>query len=290
MSQVPLAPGELSSAVGGRRHRAGLLVGGALVALVVLLAAVSLVWTPYDPTLVDPTSPLLHAGERGHLLGTDNLGRDVFSQLLSGARVTLVVGVIAVAIAALLGVPLGMFAGMRRGVPAEVVMRGNDILFAFPALLLAIILAAGFGASTWTAMVAVGVSTVPVFARLARAATLQVMSTQYVLAARAGGLSSLGIARRHVLPNIAAVLLVQSSVAFAIAILAEAALAYLGLSTRPPTPSWGRMLHDAQGYLFTNPSLSMWPGLAIALAVLGFNLLGDGLRDVLDPRLRERGA
>ena len=270
-----------------RRLPHGLLVGGTLVGLVVAAALVSFGWTPYDPTAIDPTQGLLGPGQHGHLLGTDNYGRDLFSQLLAGARVTLLVGIVSVAISAVVGVPLGILAGMRRGFLGELVMRANDIVFAFPALLLAILLAAAYGASTLTAMVAIGIATIPAFARLARAATLQVMASDYVLAARASGRRGLAIAWSHVLPNIAAVLVVQASVAFAIAILAEAALAYLGLSTRPPTPSWGRMLHDAQAYLFTKPLLSVWPGVAIAVAVLGFNLLGDGLRDYLDPRLRE---
>lgn len=274
-----------------RRRRTSLTaaVGGGLVALVVLMALVSFVWTPYDATHVDSDSVLLHLGQDGHLLGTDKFGRDVFSQLLVGARVTLLVGIVAVAISAVVGVPVGVLAGMCRGWLGEVLMRTSDIVFAFPALLLAILLAAAYGASTWTAMVAIGIATVPVFARLARASSLQVMSTDYVVAARAAGQRGLAIAWRHVLPNIASVVLVQASVAFGIAILAEAALAYLGLSTRPTTPSWGRMLHDAQSLLFTSPGLAIWPGLAIALSVLGFNLLGDGLRDLLDPKLRERG-
>lgn len=264
------------------------VVGGALVALVVFMALLSFAWTPYDPTFVNADVALVGMGHGGHLLGTDAYGRDMFSQLLVGARVTLLAGIIAVGISAVIGIPAGILAGMRARWLGEIIMRCNDIIFAFPALLLAILLAAGFGASTWTAMVAIGISTVPIFARLARAATLQVMATDYVLAARAAGRNGWWIARRHVLPNIAPVLVVQASVAFGLAILAEAALAYLGLSTQPPTPSWGRMLHDGQGYLFSAPRLSIWPGIAIAVAVLGFNLLGDGLRDLLDARLRDR--
>jgi peptide/nickel transport system permease protein len=179
-----------------------------------------------------------------------------------------------------------MLAGVAGGWVSEVLMRASDVLYAFPALLLAILLAAAFGASTWTAMVAIGVATVPAFARVTRAGTLQVLASDYVLAARAAGTGRLAIAGRHILPNVAPVIGVQASVAFGIAILAEAALSYLGLATPPPTPTWGRMLRDAQTYLFSDPVLALWPGLAIALAVLGFNLLGDGLRDVLDPRLR----
>jgi peptide/nickel transport system permease protein len=268
-------------------RRAALTVGAALVGLLVLSAVLSLVWTPYDPVRVDPTA-VLRPPLTEHLLGTDGFGIDVASRLLVGARTTVLVGVISVGIAAILGVPLGMLAGVAGGWVSEVLMRASDVLYAFPALLLAILLAAAFGASTSTAMVAIGVATIPAFARVTRAGTLQVLASDYVLAARAAGTGRLAIAGRHILPNVAPVIGVQASVAFGIAILAEAALSYLGLATPPPTPTWGRMLRDAQTYLFSDPVLALWPGLAIALAVLGFNLLGDGLRDALDPRLRER--
>jgi peptide/nickel transport system permease protein len=268
------------------RMNAGLLVGGGLVGLVALAAVVSFFWTPHDPTLVDAARKL-HEPGGGYLLGTDKFGRDTFSQLMVGARTTLYVGIVAVGIAAALGVPLGMVAGMTpRGWLSELIMRVNDLVFAFPALLLAVMLGAVYGAGTLTAMIAIGVATVPAFARVARAATLQVMVTDYILAARAAGRRRPAIAVRHVLPNIAGLLLVQSSVSFAIAVLAEAALSFLGFGTRPPTPSWGRMLQEAQQLLYLRPELALWPGLAIALAVLGFNLLGDGLRDRFDPRLR----
>jgi peptide/nickel transport system permease protein len=200
----------------------------------------------------------------------------------------LFVGIVAVGIAALIGTPLGIFAGMGSGWASEIVMRANDLLLAFPALLMAIMFAAVYGPSTLTAMVAIGIATIPSFARLARSGTLNVMNTEYVLAARAAGRTRRAIALRHVLPNISGLIIVQSSVAFAIAILAEAALSFLGFGTRPPTPSWGRMLQESQEMLHSAPLLALWPGLAIALAVLGFNLLGDGLRDRLDPRLEVR--
>jgi peptide/nickel transport system permease protein len=268
-------------------RRSSLLAGSLLVGATIVLALVSFFWTPYDPIRVDPTA-VLQPPFGSHLLGTDGLGIDVASRIMVGAQTCLLVGVIAVGIAALVGVPLGIVAGVLGGWASELVMRATDVLYAFPALLLAILLAAAFGASTWTAMIAIGVATIPAFARVTRAGTLQVMASDYVLAARAAGTGRLGIAARHILPNVAPVIGVQASVAFGIAILAEAALSYLGLATPPPTPSWGRMLRDAQTYLFLNPVLALWPGLAIALAVLGFNLLGDGLRDLLDPKLRER--
>ncbi|MFS8478539.1 MAG: ABC transporter permease [Micromonosporaceae bacterium] len=269
------------------RVNAGMVVGGLLVGLVVLAALVSFAWTPHDPLHVDSEQRLLPAFRADHVLGTDKFGRDVLSQLMVGARTTLFVGIVAVGIAAVLGTPLGMLAGMVGGWLGELVMRGNDLLFAFPALLLAIMFGAVFGASTLTAMIAIGIATIPAFARVARAQTLGVMRTEFVLAARAAGRSRFAIALRHVLPNISSVVIVQASVSFAIAILAEAALSFLGFGTRPPTPSWGRMLQESQELLFLAPRLAFWPGLAIALAVLGFNLLGDGLRDWLDPKLRE---
>ncbi len=267
-------------------RRFQLWLGVTLVALVVAAAAISLVWTPFDPIQVVPGKRLLPPGWP-HLLGTDGFGIDILSQLLVGARMCLVVGIISVSLAAVVGVPLGMLAGQAGGWVSEVVMRISDVVYAFPALLMAILLAAGFGASTVTAMVAIGVATIPAFARVARAGTLQVMASDFVLAARAAGTGRWEVARRHVLPNIAPLAGVQASVAFAMAILAEAALSYLGLGTPRPTPTWGTMLRDAQQFLWTAPLQALWPGLAIALAVLGFNLLGDGLRDHLDPRLRE---
>ncbi len=263
--------------------RAQLLTGIVLVAGVLLTAAVSIFWTPFDPIQVVAGQRLQGPGWP-HLLGTDGFGIDIASRLMVGARTVLIVGIISVGLAAVVGVPLGMLAGQAGGWIDEIVMRLGDIVYAFPALLLAILLASVFGASTVTAMVAIGVASIPAFARVARAGTRQVMAADFVLAARASGTSRWGIALRHVAPNIAPVVGVQASVGFAMAILAEAALSYLGLGTPPPTPTWGNMLRDAQQF---PPLQAVWPGLAIALAVLGFNLLGDGLRDYLDPRLRE---
>ena len=258
--------------------------GLALVAAVVIAGVVSLVWTPFDPFRVVPADRLLPPGW-GHILGTDGMGIDIASQLLIGARQCLIVGIVSVGIAVVVGVPLGLISGQVGGWLDEAIMRLTDIAYAFPALLLAILLAAALGASTVTAMVAIGVATIPAFARVARAGTRQVMASDFVLAARACGTSTFNIARRHIAPNIAPLVGVQASVGFAMAILAEAALSYLGLGT--PRPTWGTMLRDAQEFWWVAPNLAVWPGLAIALAVLGFNLLGDGLRDLLDPRLRE---
>ncbi|MGI5189011.1 dipeptide ABC transporter ATP-binding protein [Promicromonospora sp. CA-289599] len=260
-----------------------LVIGAVLVGLVVVTALVSLVWTPYDPEHAG-AERLLPPGA-GHWLGTDRFGRDVLSQVMAGAQITLLVGLVAVGIAAVVGVPLGVLAGMRGGRLGALLMRGGDILLAFPGLLLAIVLGAVYGAGTVTAMVALGIGSIPAFARVARGGTLQVVRSDYVLAARAANRGELAIAARHVLPNIGGMVMVQCSVNFAIAVLAEAGLSFLGLGTPPPTPSWGRMLQESQQFLGVADHLAMVPGVAIAVAVLGFNLLGDGLRDVFDPRL-----
>ncbi|HET7396925.1 MAG TPA: ABC transporter permease [Intrasporangium sp.] len=271
-----------------RRSRSGsLLVGAVLVVLVVAMALVSFVWTPYDPTFVDATSRL-QMPSGAHLLGTDKFGRDVFSQVLVGARTTLFVGFVAVGVAGLVGVPLGIVAAMAPRWLGELLLRGLDLLLAFPALLLAIMFSAVYGGSTLVAMIAIGIASVPSFVRLVRSGALQVLSTEYVLAARAAGRGPFAIGRRHVLPNVGSLVIVQASVSFAIAVLAEAALSFLGYGTPPPTPSWGRMLQESQELLFSAPRLAVFPGVAIAVAVLGFNLLGDGLRDTVDPRLEDR--
>lgn len=260
------------------------IIGLIIVCLTVLAALISLLWTPHDP-LMAIAADRLQGSSVEHLLGTDRFGRDVLSRLMVGAQITLFVGLVAVSISALIGVPLGIAAGMRRGKFLDsLVMRTADLLLAFPALLLAIIAGAVWGPSTLTAMIAIGISGIPSFARVARSGTLQVMSQDFIAAARVSKVSELTIATRHVFPNITGLVIVQASVYFALAILAEAALSYLGLGTAPPAASWGRMLQDAQSLLAVQPSLTLWPGLAIALTVLGFNLLGDALRDVLDPR------
>jgi peptide/nickel transport system permease protein len=287
MSEPALEPPTAAYRPGRRAVAPSFVVGGALVAVVVVMALVSYVWTPWDPTFVNPVDRLQGFSGR-HWLGTDKFGRDVFSQILMGSRTTLFVGVVAVGVAAVVGVPLGILAAMGPRWFGELIMRTNDLLLAFPALLLAIMFSAVYGGSTLVAMLAIGIATVPSFARLVRSGALQVMRTEYVLAARAAGRRPFAIGLRHVLPNVAGLVIVQSSVSFAIAVLAEAALSFLGLGTPAPTPSWGRMLQESQELLFVAPRLAVVPGVAVALAVLGFNLLGDGLRDVLDPRLDDR--
>ena len=269
------------------RRNPALLIGAAMVALVVVFALISAVWTPYNPTEVTPGRLL--PPSTAHLMGTDGFGQDIASRVLVGARSCLLVGVVAVGIGALLGVPLGVTAAVNQhSWLGTVIMRATDIVYAFPALLLAIILAAARGSgSTVTAMTAIGIASIPAFARVSRGAALQVLSQDYIIAARSAGTTPGGIAWRHVLPNITPVVLVQASVSFGLAILAEAALSYLGLGTPPTTPTWGRMIYESQPDLYTNLNLALWPGLFIAIAVLGFNLLGDGLRELVDPTLQD---
>jgi peptide/nickel transport system permease protein len=270
-----------------RRVPPTLVVGGVLVGLVVLTALVSMVWTPADPLHAEVVDRF--KGPMGaHWLGTDQIGRDELSRLMAGASNTLFIGIITVVIALALGVPLGALAALYRGRLEDATMRLSDVLLAFPAILLAILFAAVFQASRITAMAAIGIALVPVFARVVRAAGLQVMQQDYVTIVRTYGGGNAWIFVRHLLPNVSSVLIVQATVAFAVAILAEAALSYLGMGTPPPTPSWGRMLSESQTYLSQAPLLAFWPGASIALSVLGFNLLGDGLRDLLDPKLVDR--
>ena len=265
-------------------HHRSFALGGVLVALFVGLAVLSLLWTPYPATELDIPNKLQRPGA-AHWLGTDSLGRDVVSLLLVGARASIAVGVIAVGMGIAFGVALGLLAAARRGWVEELVMRLADFTFAFPALLTAIMLTALQGPGLVTSTLAIGIFNIPVFARITRAAANGVWAREFVLAARACGKGATRITFEHVLPNIAAGLIVQATIQFAVAILAEAALSYLGLGTQPPTPSWGRMLNEAQTLLFQAPQLALWPGTAIALSVLGLNLIGDGLRDLLDPRL-----
>ena len=269
------------------RHRSFVL-GGTLVLMVLASALISLVWTPWSAYDIDIAAKL-KPPSAAHWLGTDALGRDIVSLLLMGARSTILVGVIAVGIGLTFGVCLGLIAAARKGWVAELIMRMSDFTFAFPAVLSAIMLAAVIGPGMVTSITAIGIFQIPTFVRVTRGSANAIWAREFVLAARASGKGSFRITIEHVLPNILPVLIVQATIQFALAILAEAALSYLGLGTQPPQPSWGRMLNDAQSLLFQEPSLAVYPGAAIAIAVLGLNLLGDGLRDLLDPRLaRER--
>ena len=276
-------PGLARRALG---HRSFVL-GGLLTLLLLLAAMLSLVWTPWSPYEIDMSAKLLGPSAQ-HWLGTDPFGRDVSSLLLVGARNSILVGVIAVSIGLCTGTALGLLAAARRGWLEELIMRLSDFSFAFPAILSAIMMTAVFGAGIVNAIIAIGIHNIPTFARITRASANAIWSREYVLAARACGKGPWRITLDHVLPNILSALIVQATIQFALAILAEAALSYLGLGTQPPQPSWGRMLAEAQTLLFQAPLLAVFPGIAIALAVLGLNLLGDGLRDLLDPRLARK--
>ncbi|MBR1138806.1 MAG: ABC transporter permease [Bradyrhizobium sp.] len=265
------------------RHRS-FMVGALLCLLVLGAALLSLVWTPWSAYEIDVAAKL-RPPSAAHWLGTDVLGRDIVSLLLVGARATILVGIIAVGIGLTCGVCLGLIAAAQRGWTEELIMRFSDFTFAFPAVLSAIMLAAVIGPGMVTSITAIGIFQIPVFVRVTRGSAGAIWAREFILAARAAGKGRVRITIEHVLPNILSILIVQATIQFALAILAEAALSYLGLGTQPPQPSWGRMLNDAQTLLFQSPSLAVYPGAAIALAVLGLNLLGDGLRDLLDPRL-----
>jgi peptide/nickel transport system permease protein len=269
-----------------RRHPSFVL-GTALSLLMAAAALLSLFWAPYPPAEIDIPNKL-QPPSAAHWLGTDSLGRDIASQLLVGAQNSIVVGVVAVGIGLVAGVAFGCLASARRGWVEEAVMRAADFTFAFPALLSAIMLTAIYGPGLVMSIVAIGIFNIPVFARVTRGAANAVWAREYVLAARSAGKGALRITLDHVLPNIASALIVQATIAFATAILAEAALSYLGLGTQPPQPSWGRMLNEAQTEMFQAPLLAVYPGLAIMLSVLGLNLMGDGLRDLMDPKLSRR--
>ncbi len=269
-------------------HHKSFVVGATLTLLLAGAALLSLMWTPYPPADIDIPAKL-QAPSAAHWLGTDSLGRDITSQLLVGAQNSIVVGLIAVGIGMSIGVALGCLASASRASGRswveEVIMRASDFTFAFPALLSAIMLTAIYGPGLVMSIVAIGIFNIPVFARITRGAANAVWTRDYITAARAAGKGPLAITLDHVLPNIASQLIVQASISFATAILAEAALSYLGLGTQPPQPSWGRMLNEAQSQMFQAPLLALYPGVAIVLSVLGLNLMGDGLRDLMDPKL-----
>ena len=268
----------------GRALRHGTLVLGAgITAGIALMAALSLVYTPRDPLQMDIAARLLPPSG-AHPLGTDQFGRDLLARVMRGAGPSLVVGGIAVGIALGAGVLLGTLAGYFGGWLDEALMRLMDALYGFPPVLSALLIAAVFGPGVGMSMIAVGAASVPIFARLTRGSFLALREREFVVAARALGARDAVIIGRHILPNTLSPLVVQATITFPVAILAEAALSYLGLGTQPPQPSWGLMLKDAQNFLVLAPWFALFPGAAIAVAVLGFNLLGDGLRDVLDPR------
>lgn len=266
-----------------RVGRASLYIGGFVSAVLVLTSILSLYWTPQSAHKMHMADRL--SGPTSHyLLGTDQFGRDVLSMLMVGSQTALTIGIVAVLIGLLVGVALGLLAAAVGGWVEEVCMRASDLMFAFPVVLLAIMFAAAFGPGSMTSMIAIGLQNVPVFARLTRGAAKSIWTREYVTAAKVGGRGTAYISLTHVLPNVLNILVVQATISFAIAILTDAALSYLGLGTQPPTPTWGRMLRDAQTYMDQNPFLAIFPGLTIAVTVLGLNQLGDALRDLLDPR------
>ncbi len=245
---------------------------------------VSFFWTPYDVSLVT-ISERLKTPSFVYWLGTDHFGRDILSMIMVGARNSIAVACVAVGIGLLIGIPLGCWAAARGGLIDTVLMRGNDVVFAFPALLSAVMITAIFGPGAVNAIIAIGIFNIPVFARVARAGAMALWPRDFILAARAAGKNRIQITLEHILPNMAHLLIVQGTIQFSLGILAEAGLSYLGLGAQPPAPSWGRMLAEAQTMMAIGPHTALFPGLAIVISVLGLNLMGDGLRDVLDPKL-----
>jgi peptide/nickel transport system permease protein len=262
------------------------LAGAIMTAIIVLAAIVSFVWTPYNFAAMDIPNKL-QAPSMAHWFGTDQYGRDILSMILVGARTSIAVALVAVGIGIGIGTPLGLAAAALRGnILDEIIMRGNDLVFAFPALIIAILITALLGPGAINAIIAIGIFNIPVFARLSRGAALSLWQREFILAARVSGKGPARISVEHILPNIANTLIVQATIQFSLGILAEAALAYVGLGAQPPNPSWGKMLADAQTLISLAPHTAIVPGLTIVLFVLGINLMGDGLRDALDPQLR----
>ena len=278
-----LSPGRRALARLARRRGAMIALG--VVAFFIVLALLAPLVAPYDP-LATSWSAVRKAPTAAHWFGTDEIGRDVASRVVWGTRASLLAGVVSVSIALAFGVPIGLAAGYLGGWVDALISRMTDAMLACPFLILAIALAAFLGPSLTNAMIAIGISATPVFVRLTRAQVLHVKVEDYVEAARAVGNSNLRIALRHILPNIVPPLIVQATLAIAAAIIAEAALSFLGLGQQPPAPSWGSMLNTAKNYIDNAPWMAIWPGVSIFLLVLSFNLLGDGLRDAFDPKSR----
>lgn len=295
MDQAIATPSNAADALPRRQRFTGLrrfagnrlaVLGAAIILLLVLIAILAPLLATHDPIFDQDYGNLLSGPDTTHWMGTDDLGRDIFSRMLYGARISLQAALIAVGLAFCVGVPVGIASGYFRGFWDEwVVMRIVDALQAFPPLILALALAAALGGGFYNAMAAVGIGFAPAFIRLARGQAMSIRNLDYVMAARSVGAGHLRIMWRYVLPNAMAPLIIQATFAMGSAIIAEAGLSYLGLGARAEDPSWGSMLHIAQGYLNTNPTLALWPGVAIFAVVLGFNLLGDGIREVFDPKL-----
>ena len=257
----------------------------------VIAALLSFIWTPYDVMAINLEKRFIAPGI-GHIFGTYHFGRDILSMIMVGARNAIAVSLVAVGIGMIIGVPLGLWSAATRStggrVIDEILMRGNDLVFAFPSLLMAIMITAVFGPGAMNAIIAIGIFNIPVFARMSRGGALGLWEKEYIMAARVAGKGKAKISYEHILPNIMNLLIVQATIQFSIAIIAEASLSYVGLGTQPPNPSLGRMLFEAQTMIFFAPWLALVPGLAIVMLVLGLNLMGDGLRDILDPKLRRK--
>jgi len=279
----PVLPKRQSRAWAKFRKSPSALLGGVIVVFFVAVALLAPVLPVPGPADTD-WSAVRKAPSAAHPFGTDEIGRDVLSRMIWGAQASLLAGVVSVLIAVALGVPLGVLAGYRKGWTDAAISRVTEALLAAPFLILAIALAAFLGPSLQNAMIAIGISAMPVFIRLARGQTLSVMTEDYAESARAVGVGHLALIRRYILPNIFPPILVQATLTIATAIIAEASLSFLGLGQQPPAPSWGSMLNIAKNFLEQAPWMALYPGIAIFLVVLGFNLLGDGLRDALDPR------
>ena len=281
----PVAPAAAPRAHPLRRllRRRFAAVGLLIIVIFVVLALFAPFVAPYDP-LATSWSAIRKAPSAAHWFGTDEIGRDVLSRVIYGARASLLAGLVSVLISLSIGVPLGLLAGYAGGATDMLISRATDAVLACPFLILAIALAAFLGPSLTNAMIAIGISATPVFVRLTRGQTLAVKAEEFILAARAIGNPPWRIALRHVLPNIVPALIVQATLAIAAAVIAEASLSFLGLGQQPPAPSWGSMLNTAKNYIDNAPWMAVWPGLSIFALVLSFNLVGDGLRDALDPR------
>jgi peptide/nickel transport system permease protein len=263
------------------------LIGGIIVLCLLLTALFAGDIAPFDPNAQDYNSILIHPGS-AHLFGTDDLGRDIFSRVVYGAKVSIKAALIPVGIAILIGVSIGLLSGYYRGFWDDwIVMRFVDAMQAFPFLILALAIAAVLGSGFGNAMIAIGIGFVPAFIRITRGQVLQLRNLEYIQAARATGVKDIRIIFSHILPNALSPIIIQATLAMAAGILAEASLSYLGLGVKPPTPSWGSMLNQAQTLLTVAPYVTLYPGMAIFLAVFGFNLLGDGLQQILDPRIRK---
>ncbi len=266
------------------RHRLAMF-GAVVLTLVAIMGVFGTAIAPYDPNGMDFANRFA-SPSFAHWMGTDDFGRDIFSRIIVGARVSLLSGVVAVSVATAVGTSLGLIAGYSTRLTDEVIMRAMDVLYAFPAILLAIAVLAALGKGIENAMIAIGVVYIPIFARIARAAVLGIRNEEFIIAARALGAGNIRILATHVLPNVLSPIIVEITLSLAFAILAEAALSFFGLGTQPPDPSWGRMLSEGRDFFRQSGWMGVFPGLAIFFTVMGFNFLGDGLRDALDPKLR----